>query len=116
MSNLKNYNGRPLKSAEDSNIDLSSEETEEQKKKRDEEKKDDTEGKSDDKPKAGGIPESELDGFCTWLKETLGESRVSDIKVTNRLSDSPAIVTDHESGSMRRMMKIVVSMLFSYSV
>ena len=31
------------------------------------------------------------------------------MKVTKRLSDSPAIVTDHESGALRRMMKMVVS-------
>jgi HSP90 family molecular chaperone len=29
------------------------------------------------------------------------------IKVTNRLSDSPAIVTDHESGALRRMLKMI---------
>ena len=32
------------------------------------------------------------------------------MKVTKRLSDSPAIVTDHESGALRRMMKMVVSL------
>jgi HSP90 family molecular chaperone len=104
MSNLKNYNGRPLKSAEDSSIDLSVEDTEEQKKKR-EEKNESSD--SEKKESSGGIPESELDGFCAWLKSTLGEGRVSEIKVTNRLSDSPAIVTDHESGTVRRMMKMV---------
>jgi hypothetical protein len=29
-------------------------------------------------------------------------------QVTHRLSESPAIITDHESGAVRRMMKMVV--------
>ena len=111
MSNLKNYSGRSLKSAEDASIDLSSEDTEEQKAKRAEEKKEEEEKDGDGESKkssAGAIPEGEVDAFCTWLKESLGEGRVSEIKVTTRLSDSPAIITDHESGAVRRMMKMVV--------
>lgn len=111
MSNLKNYSGRPLKSAEDAGIDLSVEDTEEQKSKRAEKKEEDEKEGGDDaakKSSAGAIPEADLDPFCTWLKETLGEARVREIKVTNRLSDSPAIITDHESGAVRRMMKMVV--------
>lgn len=38
-------------------------------------------------------------------------SQVKQVKVTKRLSDSPAIVTDHESGALRRMMKMVVRIL-----
>ena len=30
-----------------------------------------------------------------------------EVRPTTRLSDSPAIVTDHESGALRRMMKMV---------
>lgn len=33
------------------------------------------------------------------------------MKVTKRLSDSLAIVTDHESGALRRMVKMVVRSL-----
>jgi TNF receptor-associated protein 1 len=29
------------------------------------------------------------------------------VKTTTRLSDSPAIITDHESGALRRMMKML---------
>jgi TNF receptor-associated protein 1 len=112
MSNLKNYSGRTLKSAEDASIDLSSEDTEEQKTQRAEKKQKEEEeaGEGEGGKKAGGgaIPEAELEPFCAWLKETLGESRVREIKVTTRLSDSPAIITDHESGAVRRMMKMVV--------
>lgn len=51
--------------------------------------------------------------MCAWLKVALG-SRVSDVKITTRLSDSPAIVTDHESGTMRRMIRMVVSIIEVY--
>ena len=33
--------------------------------------------------------------------------RVTGVKTTSRLYDSPAIVTDHESASLRRMMQMV---------
>jgi TNF receptor-associated protein 1 len=37
----------------------------------------------------------------------LGEKKVREVRVTHRLSDSPAIVTDHQSGALRRMMKFM---------
>lgn len=110
MSNLKNYSGRPLKSAEDASIDLSAEDTEEQKTKRAEENKEKEEKEKEEgsqKSTVGAIPEAEVEPFCAWLKESLGASRVREIKITTRLSDSPAIITDHESGAVRRMMKMV---------
>lgn len=47
--------------------------------------------------------------LCSWLTTELGASRVREVKITHRLSDSPAIVTDHESGALRRMLRMVVS-------
>jgi len=41
-----------------------------------------------------------------FVQETLSD-RVSLVKASTRLSSSPAIVVDHESGSIRRMMKMV---------
>lgn len=115
MSNLKNYSGRELKSAEDAAIDLSLEDTEEQKTKRSEEqeqkdKEEGEEGEGGKKTGSGGkaIPEAELEPFCVWLKDSLGANRVTEIRLTSRLSDSPAIITDHENGAVRRMMKMVV--------
>jgi len=29
------------------------------------------------------------------------------VKTTSRLVDSPAVITDHESGALRRMMRLV---------
>merc|ERR1711865_1214576 len=44
---------------------------------------------------------------CTWLKTTLGDQKVSSCRPSSRLVSSPAIVTDNESGMMRRMMRMV---------
>lgn len=54
------------------------------------------------------LSDADAEDFCRWLEVTLGSTKVSKVKVTKRLSDSPAIVTDHESGALRRMMKMVV--------
>jgi len=44
--------------------------------------------------------------LSAWIKESLG-GRVSNVKTSNRLVDSPAIIVDHESAAFRRMMKYV---------
>ena len=41
-----------------------------------------------------------------FVKSVLGE-RVLEVKPTSRLSKSPALVVDHESGAVRRMMSLV---------
>lgn len=35
------------------------------------------------------------------------ERQVFEVKVTSRLKDSPAIISSHESGALRRMMRMV---------
>lgn len=45
-------------------------------------------------------------GLLSWMKEALS-SKVSAVRHTHRLRDSPAIVVDHESGAFRRMMRHV---------
>ena len=55
------------------------------------------------------LTQVESDLLCNWLTTTLGPQRVRNVKTTVRLSDSPAIVTDHESGALRRMMKMLLS-------
>ena len=92
MANLKTYADRPLISAEKSNVDLGTvAETEEK--------------LEEKKPTLGDIEVAEV---CSWLMVALGTERVKEVKATSRLSDSPAIVTDHESASLRRMMRALV--------
>ncbi|CAB9498050.1 protein HtpG [Seminavis robusta] len=106
MANLEKYQGRNLVSVETSDIDLS--ELTKQSGKDDEESED-----ADDKDEANVYnadrkltPEEALD-FCLWFKKELGDKKISSCTVTDRLHSSPAIVTDHESGALRRMMRYV---------
>lgn len=43
-----------------------------------------------------------------WIKETLKE-RVSDVETTDRLVDSPAIISDHDNAVTRRMLQVCLS-------
>jgi len=52
------------------------------------------------------LTEAEAEDLGKWLVSTLSE-KLQDAKPTSRLYDSPAIVTDHESGALRRMMRMV---------
>ena len=94
MSNLKTYNGRKLVSAETGSVNVGDDEAD---KSADDASKDGKERLSDE--------EAAL--VCGWLRDTLGDHRVREVRVTDRLSGSPAIITDHESGALRRMMQMV---------
>jgi HSP90 family molecular chaperone len=107
MANLEKHEGRNLTSAEKSDIDLSKIK-----------KKDDfvdgdgenDEDKDENEDLYGGDrklnAEESLD-FCNWFKDALGDKKVGTCTVTNRLTSSPAIIVDSESGAMRRMMRMV---------
>ena len=107
MSSLKRFQGRDLVSAEASNIDLAADGN--SKGESSGEKKDGEENE-DEKISTGSEPElSEVDAeaLCVYLKDTLGNNKVREVKITKRLADSPCIITDHESGAVRRMLKMV---------
>ena len=96
--------GRSLVSAETSSIDLSKESS-----KPEEESAADESSSGDNKAvEKTKLTDDEAADFCAWLTSVLG-SKVKSVRVSKRLSDSPALVTDHESGALRRMMKMVVS-------
>ena len=117
MANLKKYSGRTLTSAETSTINLDNNDT-------------NTTNNNDDTTNTTNtkLSVTDSDELCGWLSQVLDNKTKSIkvntviiiiiiiitiiiviiiIKVTNRLSDSPAIVTDHESGALRRMLKMV---------
>ena len=100
MANLEKFGGRALISAEKGDIDLGSKDDEE------DEEEGEIDGGDGSKKKRAVLSESQATEFCAWMKQTLGE-RVSQCRVTNRLGSSPAIVTDNESGALRRMMRMV---------
>jgi hypothetical protein len=66
------------------------------------------EGKAAQAAVTAAVPltEAEAGELGKWLVETLPE-KLMEVKPTTRLYDSPAIVTDHESGALRRMMRMV---------
>ncbi len=103
MSTFRQYTGRHLVSIEKSSIDLGP--ISEERRLPGEEKVSET---SDEKPASvTGLTDEEATHMCKWLKSTLGSNRVKEVKTTTRLSDSPAIVTNHESSALRKMMKML---------
>lgn len=107
MSNLQKYEGRELVSAEKGDID---EEEKDDDNKTDEDKKEDAKDgedeKKDDDSEKDALTPSQSTEFCAWFTATLSD-KVQRTKITNRLVSSPAVVTDHESGALRRMMRMV---------
>ena len=70
-------------------------------------KNDDVDAEGSGDGDKGGLSAEDAADVCAWLTATLGPSKVSNVKTTNRLGSSPAIITNHESGAMRRMMRMV---------
>ena len=56
--------------------------------------------------RAAPLTEADADALCAWMREALAD-KLRDVKTTSRLVDSPAIVTQHESATLRRMMQQV---------
>ena len=87
MTHLNEFDGKKLMSADNAELDL-----------------DDVSGDAEGE----AIEKSEFDSLCSWLKETLGEAKVSKIEASKRLVDSPAMALNSnpmQSPAMRQMMK-----------
>ncbi|MEO6568583.1 MAG: molecular chaperone HtpG, partial [Opitutaceae bacterium] len=84
MNNVREFDGKKLTAADHADVKLA------------------------DLPKAeGALSEDDTKKLTSWLKETLGE-RVSEVKASDRLVDSPALALNADkfmSPHMRRMMK-----------
>jgi TNF receptor-associated protein 1 len=83
MEHLHEFDGKPLKAAEKADLSLN------------EPKKD------------GALDEATAKTLSEWIKTTLG-GKVGEVRVSQRLVDSPAVVVDgdkHLTNSMRRMLK-----------
>jgi len=102
MANLKSFEGRDLVSADRSNVDLPKSDEEDSDKDGKDDKDDDTSSSSG----SSKLSKEEATEFCGWFQVTLSD-KVSQCKTTTRLSSSPAVVTDNESGALRRMMRMV---------
>ena len=98
--NSAEYDGRKLVSAETGGIDLSIDGG------RSDTKSDkEDSGDGDDKVVSGALSKEDSEAFATWLQETLSDS-LSEVTASNRLVSSPAILVDHESASIMRMMRM----------
>lgn len=108
LANLDKYEGRRLVSVEKSDIDLSKfDDDVKDKKDRAGEEGSKDDGNKDNADDKAVLTATEAMDVCMWLKETLGEQKVGSCRPSTRLVSSPAIITDNESGMMRRMMRMV---------
>lgn len=85
MSHVGQYEEKKLLSADQEGLELES-----------------TSSNSED-----ALPENEQEELCKWLKEVYGES-VSEVKMSKRLVDNPALVVSKDktmTANMRRIMK-----------
>ena len=85
IEHLHTFDGRTLKLAEKADLNLS------------------------ETKKEGALPEDAAKSLAQWLKEILGD-KVGEVRVSQRLVESPAVVVDadkHMTASMRRIMKAV---------
>ena len=103
MANIDRYEGRSLVSVEKGDIDLSKFQSDDDDKKGDDEKED----SKDSADSEVSLTTLEATDLCLWFQQTLGNNKVGTCRPSSRLVSSPAIVTDNESGAMRRMMRMV---------
>jgi molecular chaperone HtpG len=84
MDHLQTFDGKPLKLAEKAEVDL-----------------------GDTAKKKEALPEDAAKSLTQWLRETLGD-KVGEVRISQRLVDSPAVLVDPDrimTSSMRRIMK-----------
>lgn len=84
MEHLHEFDGKPLRAAEKADLNV-----------------------ADTARKEGALSDDAAKGLAQWIKETLGE-RVGEVRVSQRLVDSPAVVVDADkftTASMRRILK-----------
>jgi len=83
MDHLREFDGKPLKAAEKADLNLN------------------------EPKKEGALDEATAKSLAEWLKASLGD-RVGEVRVSQRLVESPAVVVDSDkfmTSSMRRMLK-----------
>lgn len=99
MNNLREYGGRKLTTAETADINPETLKGLKPKTNTSEENKDTSN-------KHTALSQSEIEELGKWLVKTFPK-RLAKIRGTSRLKASPAVVVDHESASLRRMMRMV---------
>ena len=101
LGNLGKYKDKTLKSIEVVEPPKVDAETETESKSDEEGKKGDTSAEAT----GPGLSSSDSSELSAWIKEVLSD-RVSEVQTTDRLVDSPAIISDHDNAVTRRMMQM----------
>jgi HSP90 family molecular chaperone len=114
MTNVGEFNKRKVVSAESADVaDLNALAEAEREKSAEPQNEESAEGgpkaekPSDGSSRAPALSSDDRDGLQKWLREVALAEKVAEVNFTERLYDSPAIVVDHESGALRRMMIMV---------
>jgi molecular chaperone HtpG len=82
MNHINEFDGKRLVSADSSDVDL---------------------GDAVDQPDSS-LNKDEQNALAKWLREVLGE-KVTDVVISKRLTDSPAVALNSDTPSMRRILK-----------
>lgn len=101
MSNLHEYNGRKLVTAEAGSIDLATDGASS--------KAEDSDASTEDSPDSSSarLSEDDVQELGEWLMNVALPEKLSKVTASNRLTSTPAVITDHESAAVRRMMRFV---------
>jgi TNF receptor-associated protein 1 len=86
MTNVSQYKGKRLVSIESAEAEAAAADN------------------SIDQDQAVEVPKEQVESLRSWIKSML-DNRVTSVKESRRLVDTPAIILDHESASVRRMMR-----------
>lgn len=110
---LGQHNGRQVVTAEASDLGLSRPAAPGKKKKAGEAEADGEKEEESGDESAGGSPlrlsAAEVSELGSWLKEEALGGRIKTVRASDRLRSTPAVVVDHESASVRRMMRMLDS-------
>jgi Hsp90 protein len=111
MNNLREFSGRKLVTAEMADLDpkklagAGASESPASSSKSTSENKDESTS-STDSNSVESLTDVQVQELGEWLQTAL-PGRISKVRTTTRLRTSPAVVTDHESAALRRMMRMV---------
>jgi TNF receptor-associated protein 1 len=109
MNSLREFGGRKLVTAETANIDpktlqgIKKEEVDESKKEGSNEK---TSSEPSAHESSTPLTEEQISELGSWMVSSL-PGKLLKVKSTHRLKSSPAVITDHESAAVRRMLRMV---------
>lgn len=92
LSSLQNYKEKPFKSVDQANLEAISEIPDKE-----------TEAEEEKPP----LDDNDLQKLVDHIKVTLGDKRVSDVRISKRLTDSPAVLVNPDDAMSSHMQKVM---------